>query len=60
MERTGIVTMKGNPLTLIGPALSLGDAAPDFTVFDQDLKVANRRIKRRGNGYDFKRFSRKN
>jgi thiol peroxidase len=37
MERTGIVTMKGNPLTLIGPALSLGDAAPDFTVFDQDL-----------------------
>jgi thiol peroxidase len=38
MERSGIVTVKGNPLTLIGPALRSGDIAPDFTVLDGDLK----------------------
>ncbi len=38
MERNGIVTMKGNPLTLIGPALNIGDPAPDFVVLDRDLK----------------------
>ncbi|NLA90746.1 MAG: thiol peroxidase [Synergistaceae bacterium] len=37
MERTGIVTMKGNPLTLVGPELKAGDKAPDFTVVDQNL-----------------------
>ncbi|MDD2206703.1 MAG: thiol peroxidase [Aminobacterium sp.] len=37
MEKTGIVTMKGNPLTLIGPALSIGDKAPEFNVLDQNL-----------------------
>jgi len=37
MERTGIVTMKGNPLTLLGPAISVGDKAPDFTVLDKGL-----------------------
>ncbi|HPI97114.1 MAG TPA: thiol peroxidase [Synergistales bacterium] len=37
MERKGIVTMKGNPLTLVGPAISVGDRAPDFTVLDQTL-----------------------
>lgn len=37
MERTGIITMKGNPLTLVGPAFSVGDRAPDFTVLDQTL-----------------------
>lgn len=31
-ERTGIATLKGNPLTLIGPALKAGDKAPEFTV----------------------------
>ncbi|MGF7045794.1 thiol peroxidase [Paenibacillus sp. DS2015] len=30
--RTGIATFKGSPLTLVGPALKVGDAAPDFTV----------------------------
>lgn len=34
MERTGIVTMKGNPMTLIGPQLKAGDKAPEFTVLD--------------------------
>ncbi len=37
MERTGIVTMKGKPLTLIGESLSVGDKAPDFAVLDQTL-----------------------
>jgi len=31
-ERTGVATLKGNPLTLIGPELKAGDQAPDFTV----------------------------
>jgi thioredoxin-dependent peroxiredoxin len=30
--------MRGNPLTLIGPALSAGDAAPDFHAVDVGLK----------------------
>ena len=30
--------MRGNPLTLIGPELKTGDAAPDFTVTDNNLK----------------------
>ena len=30
--------MKGNPLTLIGPQLKPGDAAPDFTLVDNSLK----------------------
>lgn len=37
MERTGIITMKGNPLTLVGPELKPGDKAPNFTVVDQNL-----------------------
>jgi thiol peroxidase len=35
MERT--VTMGGNPLTLVGNALKVGDKAPDFTVVDNSL-----------------------
>lgn len=31
-ERTGIATLKGNPLTLVGSEVSVGDKAPDFTV----------------------------
>ncbi len=31
-ERTGVATLKGNPITLIGPALNIGDQAPNFTV----------------------------
>jgi thioredoxin-dependent peroxiredoxin len=30
-ERTGVVTLKGNPLTLIGPEVKVGDKAPDFS-----------------------------
>ncbi len=37
MERTNVVTMKGNPITLIGPELKVGDKAPDFVVLDKGL-----------------------
>ncbi|MEI7027478.1 thiol peroxidase [Paenibacillus sp. y28] len=29
-ERTGAATFKGNPITLVGPELKVGDKAPDF------------------------------
>ena len=38
MERPGAATMKGNPLTLIGPELKPGDTAPDFNTVDNTLK----------------------
>ena len=38
MERPGATTMRGNPLTLIGPELKAGDAAPDFKLVDNSLK----------------------
>jgi len=38
MERPGATTLKGNPLTLIGPELKPGDSAPEFTVTDGALK----------------------
>lgn len=31
-ERTGVATLKGNPITLIGPELKIGDKAPQFTI----------------------------
>lgn len=37
-ERTGLITMKGNPLTLLGPDLQTGNSAPDFRVVDNDLQ----------------------
>jgi thiol peroxidase len=38
MERIGIVTIHGTPLTLVGPELRVGDKAPDFTALNSDLK----------------------
>lgn len=38
MERPGATTMRGNPLTLIGPELKAGDTAPDFNLVDNSLK----------------------
>jgi len=38
MERLGATTMRGNPLTLIGPELKAGDKAPDFKLVDNSLK----------------------
>jgi len=37
MERAGIITMKGKPLTLVGPDVKIGDAAPNFTVLNDSL-----------------------
>jgi len=37
-ERSGGVTMRGNPLTLVGNEVKVGEAAPDFVVLDNDLK----------------------
>lgn len=37
MERKGIVTFQGNPLTLVGTELKSGDQAPDFTLLDNEL-----------------------
>jgi thiol peroxidase len=39
MERAGATTMKGAPLTLVGPELKVGDAAPDFSLMDRALKA---------------------
>jgi thiol peroxidase len=36
-ERNGIITFKGNPFTLLGPELKVGDKAPDFAVVDNGL-----------------------
>ncbi len=36
-ERPGAVTFKGNPLTLLGPALTVGATGPDFQLIGQDL-----------------------
>ena len=33
--------MKGAPLTLVGPELKVGDAAPDFSLIDRGLKAVN-------------------
>jgi thioredoxin-dependent peroxiredoxin len=38
MERPGATTLKGNPLTLVGPELKPGDKAPDFSLVDTSLK----------------------
>ena len=37
-ERAGIITMKGNPLTLAGKELKVGDTAPDSEAIDNDLR----------------------
>jgi thioredoxin-dependent peroxiredoxin len=36
-ERSGIITFKGKPFTLLGPQLKAGDKAPDFAVVNNDL-----------------------
>ena len=37
-ERTGVILFKGNPMTLLGPDLKVGDKAPDFLVVDNGLQ----------------------
>ncbi|MDO9069432.1 MAG: thiol peroxidase [Deltaproteobacteria bacterium] len=36
-EKTGIITFKGNSMTLLGPELKVGDTAPEFSVVDNAL-----------------------
>lgn len=40
-ERTGIAAFKGNPITLIGPELKVGDSAPSFTLSKNLLEQAS-------------------
>ncbi len=37
VEQKGLVTFKGNPLTLVGNAVKVGQRAPDFIVIDNNL-----------------------
>src|ERR671937_743520 len=48
MERSGATTLKGNPLTLIGPELNPGDKAPDFEAVDPKLQQVD--LAATGNG----------
>jgi len=41
-ERTGVITIHGNPLTLVGREVKVGDKAPDFELLDNDLKPVRR------------------
>ena len=38
-ERQGVITFKGNPMTLVGQPVKAGDAAPDFRVVDNALQA---------------------
>ncbi|MBV8491021.1 MAG: thiol peroxidase [Candidatus Eremiobacteraeota bacterium] len=40
-SRTGIITFKGNPMTLLGPSLGVGDTAPDFHLTAGDLSIVD-------------------
>ncbi|GAC1305632.1 MAG: thiol peroxidase [Vulcanimicrobiaceae bacterium] len=37
IERPGAVTFQGNPLTAVGPALAVGDHAPDFSLTNGEM-----------------------
>jgi thiol peroxidase len=37
-ERKGIITVSGNPMTVLGPELKTGDKAPDFEALTVDLQ----------------------
>jgi thiol peroxidase len=38
-DKESVVTMKGNPLTLVGKHVKVGDPAPDFEVVANDLSA---------------------
>ncbi|MBL8795143.1 MAG: thiol peroxidase [Planctomycetia bacterium] len=38
-KRANAVTFKGNPLTLVGPALKAGDKAPEFACVSSGLEI---------------------
>lgn len=39
MTQTGVITFKGNPMTLAGTALQVGSAAPDFKLHYADAGI---------------------
>lgn len=39
--RKGEVTMKGNPIDLVGPKLKAGDSAPDFACVDTNMATVS-------------------
>ncbi len=41
-KRTGVITFKKKPMTLLGPDIDVGSQAPDFEVVDSDLKSVTR------------------
>jgi thiol peroxidase len=41
-EHTGIISMKGNPLTLLGDQLQIGASAPEFELLDNELSKVKR------------------
>src|SRR5271167_2127117 len=41
MERAGATTMRGKPLTLVGPELKSGDKAPDFEAVTDGMQPVN-------------------
>lgn len=38
-RRTGLITMKGSPVTLLGKEIKVGEQAPDFTALTKDLQA---------------------
>ncbi len=40
-ERAAATTLRGNPMTLLGPELKAGDKAPEFDVVNDSLKPIN-------------------
>ncbi len=38
-ERTGLITIKGKPFTLLGNEVKVGDKAPDFEALDNSLTL---------------------
>jgi thiol peroxidase len=38
-QRTGVTTLRGNPITVSGPEIKTGQQAPDFTVVDNSLQT---------------------
>ncbi len=39
LERKDAVTLKGNPVTLLGPEIKIGQKAPDFKLLDGNFKA---------------------
>ncbi len=42
-ERTGVVTMKGNPVVLLGPSLKVSEQAPEFSAVDRQWQKVSLR-----------------